>query len=50
MTYNHFMVQKLLREQGVLNLVVKMLGKINEEIIEFNRSDFKKFNSLKKKS
>ena len=48
MTYNHFMVQKLLREQGVIQLVVKMLSKINEDMIEYNRSDFKKFNSMRK--
>jgi len=42
------MVQKLLREQGVINLIVEMLKNIKEDMIEYNRSDFKKFNFLNK--
>ena len=38
MTYNHYMVQKLLKEQGVIELLVDILKSINLDIVEYNRS------------
>lgn len=34
MTYNHFQVQKLLKEQGIIGQLVHLLDKIDPKIIE----------------
>ena len=34
MTYNHYHVQKLLKEQGVINSLIELLHIVNVELIE----------------
>lgn len=36
MTYNHFQVQRLLKEQGIIAQLVHLLSKIDATIIEKN--------------
>ncbi len=49
MTYNHNMVQKLLKEQGVIEILVNLLKVINLDVIEFNRTDIRMSNMNMKK-
>ncbi len=49
MTYNHNMVQKLLKEQGVIEILVNLLKAINLDVIEFNRTDIRMSNMNMKK-
>lgn len=41
MTYNHNGIQKLLKEQGVVEILVSILKSINLDVIEFNRTEIK---------
>lgn len=38
MTYNHYGIQKLLKQQGVIELLVSILKSINLDVIEYNRT------------
>jgi len=41
MTYNHYGIQKLLKEQSVIELLVSILKSINLDVIEYNRTEIK---------
>jgi hypothetical protein len=43
------MVQKLLKEQGVIEILVNLLKAINLDVIEFNRTDIRMSNMNMKK-
>jgi hypothetical protein len=43
------MVQKLLKEQGVIEILVNLLKVINLDVIEFNRTDIRMSNMNMKK-
>jgi hypothetical protein len=44
------MVQKLLKEQGIIEVLVNLLKSINLDIIEYNRTDIRMSNTNMKKA
>jgi hypothetical protein len=50
MNYNQNMVQKLLKEQGIIEVLVNLLKSINLDIIEYNRTDIRMSNTNMKKA
>ena len=50
MNYNQNMVQKLLKEQGIIEVLVNLLKSINLDIIEYNRTDIRMSNTNLKKA